>query len=135
MSDEKEHKILDVLTAQHLVSKGKANPEQQVIAHKYYLHKIEENKKDIPKKQTKELSRNILVHALIKYNEKEGIQETKESIYNFVAEQHQIKPSTVKREYLRWLSTNSEAKRINFRQRKSAATVESISDDSKAKKE
>ncbi|MBQ0754229.1 MAG: hypothetical protein KBT87_02160 [Gammaproteobacteria bacterium] len=103
---------LDVATAVWLVSKGRANSEQQKLAHKHYRELIEEAKDAAkrPVKQNKMLETNLLTHQLLMYQknnqaelkgEGEG-DELVKSVYIDVGESRGISPETVKREYRKW---------------------------------
>jgi hypothetical protein len=97
-------KMLERMKLFHLLSKGKASPEQQIEAYKEMLKSKEEEEKrrTLPIKRNKTTQRCICLYTIIRHEERTEENFTKTECYKFIAAEFDIKEETVIREYRKW---------------------------------
>ncbi len=101
------------LTACMLLKEGKASPEQQMRAYKYYNSRMEEAWETRPKKKMfgKETVRNVLIELRIRKAKADGKKLTQRDVCKGVAIEMHRSVDTIEREFRRWKEQSAEHRR------------------------
>lgn len=92
------------LTACLLLKEGKASPEQQMLAYKYFNSRMEEAWETRPKKKalSKETVRNVLIALRLRKAKADGEKLTQRDVCEAVAIDMHRSADTIEREFRRW---------------------------------
>lgn len=104
---------IEKATALHLVSLGKATPEQQKLAYQFMLERIEQEKhaSERPIKKTTQRDRNVMIFLMLGYMQGVGEKKSQKQICREVAETSTASFGTIEREYRKWLNQTEPAKK------------------------
>ncbi len=111
------------LTACLLLKEGKASPEQQMLAYKYFNSRMEEAWEARPKKKklSKTTVRNVLIALRLRKAKADGEKLTQQDICVGVATEMHRSADTVEREFRRWKEQPTEQ-----RQQDEQAVIDNI---------
>lgn len=110
VATEEGERLSAIAVALRALKKGKASPEQQILAHGYYSNLV-----DTGHKKPSPLIRNVMIARFIALSKTEGENISDKQACREVAEVLGGNTGTYEREFRKWNAQDDEAKHLDYR--------------------